>query len=308
MKRSLIDILDFSPEELQELIDTANDIIANPEAYSQLCRGKKLATLFFEPSTRTRLSFEAAMYELGGNVIGFSEAQSSSASKGESVADTAKVISCYADIIAMRHPKEGAPLVAAMNASIPVINAGDGGHNHPTQTLADLLTIYREKGGFENLTVGFCGDLKFGRTVHSLISALSRYPGLKLYLISPEELKLPSYVKKEVLAAKNIFYVQTTDLEGVMPGLDILYMTRVQRERFFNEEDYLRLKDSYILTPDKLKNAREDLCIMHPLPRVNEISVAIDDDPRACYFKQVLYGKYMRMALILKLLKEAGTL
>ena len=308
MKRSLIDILDFSPEELQELIDTANDIIAQPEAYSQLCRGKKLATLFFEPSTRTRLSFEAAMYELGGNVIGFSEAQSSSASKGESVADTAKVISCYADIIAMRHPKEGAPLVAAMNASIPVINAGDGGHNHPTQTLADLLTIYREKGGFENLTVGFCGDLKFGRTVHSLISALSRYPGLKLYLISPEELKLPSYVKKEVLAAKNIFYVQTTDLEGVMPELDILYMTRVQRERFFNEEDYLRLKDSYILTPDKLKNARADLCIMHPLPRVNEISVAIDDDPRACYFKQVLYGKYMRMALILKLLKEAGTL
>ena len=308
MKRSLIDILDFSPEELQELIDTANDIIAQPEAYSQLCRGKKLATLFFEPSTRTRLSFEAAMYELGGNVIGFSEAQSSSASKGESVADTAKVISCYADIIAMRHPKEGAPLVAAMNASIPVINAGDGGHNHPTQTLADLLTIYREKGGFENLTVGFCGDLKFGRTVHSLISALSRYPGLKLYLISPEELKLPSYVKKEVLAAKNILYVQTTDLEGVMPELDILYMTRVQRERFFNEEDYLRLKDSYILTPDKLKNAREDLCIMHPLPRVNEISVAIDDDPRACYFKQVLYGKYMRMALILKLLKEAGTL
>ena len=308
MKRSLIDILDFSPEELQELIDTANDIIAQPEAYSQLCRGKKLATLFFEPSTRTRLSFEAAMYELGGNVIGFSEAQSSSASKGESVADTAKVISCYADIIAMRHPKEGAPLVAAMNASIPVINAGDGGHNHPTQTLADLLTIYREKGGFENLTVGFCGDLKFGRTVHSLISALSRYPGLKLYLISPEELKLPSYVKKEVLAAKNIFYVQTTDLEGVMPELDILYMTRVQRERFFNEEDYLRLKDSYILTPDNLKNAREDLCIMHPLPRVNEISVAIDDDPRACYFKQVLYGKYMRMALILKLLKEAGTL
>ncbi|MBQ9662524.1 MAG: aspartate carbamoyltransferase [Oscillospiraceae bacterium] len=308
MKRSLIDILDFSPEELQALIDTANDIIANPAAYRDLCRGKKLATLFFEPSTRTRLSFEAAMYELGGNVIGFSEAQSSSASKGESVADTAKVISCYADIIAMRHPKEGAPLVAAMNASIPVINAGDGGHNHPTQTLADLLTIYREKGGFENLTVGFCGDLKFGRTVHSLISALSRYPGLKLYLISPEELKLPSYVKKEVLAAKNIDYVQTTDLEGVMPELDILYMTRVQRERFFNEEDYLRLKDSYILTPDKLQNAREDLCIMHPLPRVNEISVAIDDDPRACYFKQVLYGKYMRMALILKLLKEAGTL
>ena len=308
MTRSLIDILDFSPEELQELIDTANDIIARPEAYSQLCRGKKLATLFLEPSTRTRLSFEAAMYELGGNVIGFSEAQSSSASKGESVADTAKVISCYADIIAMRHPKEGAPLVAAMNASIPVINAGDGGHNHPTQTLADLLTIYREKGGFENLTVGFCGDLKFGRTVHSLISALSRYPGLKLYLISPDELKLPSYVKKEVLSAKNVSYVQTTDLEGVMAELDILYMTRVQRERFFNEEDYLRLKDSYILTPEKLHNAKEDLCIMHPLPRVNEISVAIDNDPRACYFKQVLYGKYMRMALILKLLKEAGKL
>ena len=306
--RSLIDILDFSTEELQELIDTANDIIANPAAYSDRCRGKKLATLFFEPSTRTRLSFEAAMYELGGNVIGFSEANSSSASKGESVADTAKVISCYADIIAMRHPKEGAPLVAAMNASIPVINAGDGGHNHPTQTLADLLTIYREKGGFENLTVGFCGDLKFGRTVHSLISALSRYAGLKIVLISPEELKLPSYVKKEVLAAQGIPYVQTTDLEAVMPELDILYMTRVQRERFFNEEDYLRLKDSYILTPDKLKNAKSDLCIMHPLPRVNEISVAIDEDPRACYFKQVLYGKYMRMALILKLLKEAGSL
>ena len=306
--RSLIDIMDFTPEELQELIDTANDIIARPEAYRDTCRGKKLATLFFEPSTRTRLSFEAAMYELGGNVIGFSEANSSSAAKGESVADTAKVISCYADIIAMRHPKEGAPLVAAMNASIPVINAGDGGHNHPTQTLADLLTIYRERGGFENLTVGFCGDLKFGRTVHSLISALSRYPGLKLYLISPEELKLPSYVKKEVLRAGSIPYVQTTDLEAVMPELDILYMTRVQRERFFNEEDYLRLKDSYILTPEKLRNARQDLCIMHPLPRVNEISVAIDDDPRACYFKQVLYGKYMRMALILKLLKEAGTL
>ena len=304
--RNMIDVLDFSVEELQELIDTANDIIANPAAYSERCHGKKLATLFFEPSTRTRLSFEAAMYELGGNVIGFSEAASSSAAKGESVADTAKVISCYADIIAMRHPKEGAPLVAAMNASIPVINAGDGGHNHPTQTLADLLTIYREKGGFENLTLGFCGDLKFGRTVHSLINAMSRYPGTKVVLISPEELKLPSYVKKDVLAAKGIPYEQTTDLEGAMPKLDILYMTRVQRERFFNEEDYLRLKDSYILTPEKLKNAREDLCIMHPLPRVNEISVAVDEDPRACYFKQVLYGKYMRMALILKLLKEAG--
>ena len=302
MKRSLIDILDFSPEELQELIDTANDIIARPEAYRELCRGRKLATLFFEPSTRTRLSFEAAMYELGGNVIGFSEAQSSSASKGESVADTAKVISCYADIIAMRHPKEGAPLVAAMNASIPVINAGDGGHNHPTQTLADLLTIYREKGGFENLTVGFCGDLKFGRTVHSLISALSRYPGLKLYLISPEELKLPSYVKKEVLSAKNINYVQTTNLEAVMPELDILYMTRVQRERFFNEEDYIRLKDSYILTPEKLVTAKSDMTIMHPLPRANEISVAVDDDPRAAYFRQVKNGKFIRMALVMKLL------
>ncbi len=306
--RSMIDVLDFSVEELQELIDTANDIIEHPAAYSERCHGKKLATLFFEPSTRTRLSFEAAMYELGGNVIGFSEAASSSAAKGESVADTAKVISCYADIIAMRHPKEGAPLVAAMNASIPVINAGDGGHNHPTQTLADLLTIYREKGGFENLTLGFCGDLKFGRTVHSLINAMSRYPGTKVVLISPEELKLPSYVKKDVLAAKGVPYVQTTDLEGAMPELDILYMTRVQRERFFNEEDYLRLKDSYILTPEKLKNARKDLSIMHPLPRVNEISVAVDDDPRACYFKQVLYGKYMRMALILKLLKEAGRL
>ena len=306
--RSLIDILDFSVDELQELIDTANDIIAHPEAYSERCHGKKLATLFFEPSTRTRLSFEAAMYELGGNVIGFAEAKSSSAAKGESVADTARVISCYADIIAMRHPKEGAPLVAAMNASIPVINAGDGGHNHPTQTLADLLTIYREKGRLDHLTVGFCGDLKFGRTVHSLINALSRYEGIRVVLISPEELKLASYVKKDVLAAKNIPYVQTTDLESVMPDLDILYMTRVQRERFFNEEDYLRLKDSYILTPERLRNAKEDLSILHPLPRVNEISVAIDDDPRACYFKQVLYGKYMRMALILKLLKEAGRL
>ena len=306
--RHLIDILDLSVEEIAELMDVASDIIENPAKYSETCRGKKLATLFFEPSTRTRLSFEAAMYELGGHVIGFSEAQSSSASKGESVADTAKVISCYADIIAMRHPKEGAPLVAAMNASIPVINAGDGGHNHPTQTLADLFTIRREKGRLDHLTVGLCGDLKFGRTVHSLITALSRYEGLKFVLISPEELKLPSYVKKEVLKARDIPYVQTTDLEGSLPELDILYMTRVQRERFFNEEDYLRLKDSYILTKDKLRGAREDLSILHPLPRVNEISVAIDDDPRACYFKQVLYGKYMRMALILKLLKEAGRL
>jgi len=303
--RSLIDILDFSVEEIDELLKTANDIIDNPKAYSKVCEGKKLATLFFEPSTRTRLSFEAAMLELGGSVIGFSEANSSSASKGESVADTAKVISCYADIIAMRHPKEGAPYVAAQNASIPVINAGDGGHNHPTQTLTDLLTIYREKGGFENLTVGFCGDLKFGRTVHSLISALSRYSGLKVVLISPEELKLPSYIKKDVLAQNEIPYTQTKNLEGAIPMLDILYMTRVQRERFFNEEDYLRLKDSYILEPKKLENAKKDLCIMHPLPRVNEISVAIDSDPRACYFKQVLYGKYARMALILKLLKEA---
>jgi len=306
--RSLIDIVDMSVAELDELIATACDIIDHPDKYREACKYKKLATLFFEPSTRTRLSFEAAMYELGGNVLGFSEANSSSAAKGESVADTAKTVSCYADIIAMRHPKEGAPLVAAMNASIPVINAGDGGHNHPTQTLADLLTIYREKGGFENLTVGFCGDLKFGRTVHSLISALSRYKGLKVVLISPVELKLPSYVKKEVLAARSIPYIQTTDLESVMPELDILYMTRVQRERFFNEEDYLRLKDSYILTPEKLKNAKQDLAILHPLPRVNEIAVAVDDDPRACYFRQALNGKFIRMALILKLLKEAGRL
>ena len=303
--KSLIDILDFSVEELDELIKCAEDIIANPEKYSEACKGKKLATLFFEPSTRTRLSFEAAMLELGGSVLGFSEANSSSAAKGESVADTAKTISCYADIIAMRHPKEGAPFVASKNATIPVINAGDGGHNHPTQTLADLLTIHREKGGFDNLTVGFCGDLKFGRTVHSLISALSRYKGLKVVLISPEELKLPSYIKKDVLKKNNIPYVQTTSLEDAIGDLDILYMTRVQRERFFNEEDYLRLKDSYILEPKKLENAKADLSIMHPLPRVNEISVQIDDDPRACYFKQVLNGKYMRMALILKLLKEA---
>lgn len=300
---SIISILDLSTEELDGLIATAMDIIENPKKYSEKCRGKKLATLFFEPSTRTRLSFEAAMYELGGNVIGFSEAQSSSAAKGESVADTAKVISCYADIIAMRHPKEGAPMVAAMNASIPVINAGDGGHNHPTQTLADLLTISREKGRFDHLTIGLCGDLKFGRTVHSLIQAMSRYEGVKFVLISPDELRLPSYVKQEVLEAKGIPYEETTDLEGAMSALDILYMTRVQKERFFNEEDYLRLKDSYILTPDKLKNAKSDMSILHPLPRVNEISVAIDDDPRACYFKQVLNGKYMRMALILKLLE-----
>lgn len=306
--RSIIDISDLTVEEIDELAKTALDIIDNPEKYAHICNGKKLATLFFEPSTRTRLSFEAAMYELGGNVLGFSEAKSSSASKGESVADTSKVVSCYADIIAMRHPKEGAALVAANNASVPVINAGDGGHCHPTQTLADILTILREKGRLNNLTVGFCGDLKFGRTVHSLITALSRYENINLVLISPEELKLPSYVKKGVIEEKNIPYEQTTDLESVIGKLDILYMTRVQQERFFNEEDYLRLKDSYILTPEKLKNAKKDLSILHPLPRVNEISVAIDKDPRACYFKQVLNGKYMRMALILKLLKEAVTI
>ncbi len=301
--RSLIDIRDFTVEEIEELIKVACDIIENPAKYSEKCKGKKLATLFFEPSTRTRLSFEAAMMELGGNVIGFSEANSSSASKGESVADTAKVISCYADIIAMRHPKEGAPLVASQHASIPVINAGDGGHNHPTQTLTDLLTIFREKGRLDNLTVGFCGDLKFGRTVHSLIQALSRYTGIKLVLISPDELKLPSYVKKDVVEKSGMPYEQVTSLEEALPQLDILYMTRVQKERFFNEEDYLRLRDSYILDTEKLKSAKPDLCIMHPLPRVNEISVAVDKDPRACYFKQVYYGKIARMALIMKLLE-----
>lgn len=300
--RSLIDISELTTGEIEELICVANDIIANPEKYSEKCKGKKLATLFFEPSTRTRLSFEAAMLELGGSVLGFSEAQSSSASKGESVADTAKVISCYADIIAMRHPKEGAPLVAARNASIPVINAGDGGHCHPTQTLADLLTIYREKGGFDNLTVGFCGDLKFGRTVHSLISALIRYKGVRFVLISPNELKLPGYVKDK-LDKDGVEYTETNSLESSIADLDILYMTRVQKERFFNEEDYLRLRDTYILTPEKMALASDKLRVLHPLPRVNEISVAVDSDPRACYFKQVLYGKYMRMALILKLLE-----
>ena len=299
--RHLIGIEDFSAEELDELVECALDIIENPDKYTEKCRGKKLATLFFEPSTRTRLSFEAAMYELGGNVLGFSEAQSSSAAKGESVADTAKIISCYADIIAMRHPKEGAPLVASMNATIPVINAGDGGHNHPTQTLADLLTIKRKKGRFDNLVVGMCGDLKFGRTVHSLITALTRYEGIKFVLISPEELKIPGYVKAE-LAKRGIEYVETADLVGALPELDILYMTRVQKERFFNEEEYLRLKNSYILDLPKLAHAKPDLCIMHPLPRVNEISVSVDADPRACYFEQALNGKYMRMALILKLL------
>lgn len=300
--RSLIDISELTTGEIEELIGVANDIIANPEKYSEKCKGKKLATLFFEPSTRTRLSFEAAMLELGGSVLGFSEAQSSSASKGESVADTAKVISCYADIIAMRHPKEGAPLVAARNASIPVINAGDGGHCHPTQTLADLLTIYREKDGFDNLTVGFCGDLKFGRTVHSLISALIRYKNVKFVLISPNELKLPGYVKDK-LDKDGIEYTETDSLENSIADLDILYMTRVQKERFFNEEDYLRLRDTYILTPEKMALASDKLRVLHPLPRVNEISVAVDSDVRACYFKQVLYGKYMRMALILKLLE-----
>ena len=294
--RSLIDILDLSTEEISQLVATATDIIKDPAAYAHKCDGKILATLFFEPSTRTRLSFESAMLSLGGQTLGFSEA------KGESVAETVRTVSSYSDIIAMRHPTEGAPLVAAMHAGVPVINAGDGGHNHPTQTLTDLLTIHHEKGRFDNLTVGFCGDLKFGRTVHSLINALSRYQGIRIVLISPEELKLPSYVKKDVLEKNNIVYAQTTDLEAVMPELDILYMTRVQRERFFNEEDYLRLKDSYILTLDKLAGAKEDLSILHPLPRVNEISVAVDRDPRACYFKQVLYGRYIRMALIMKLL------
>ena len=301
--RSIIDIRELSVEEIDELVATATDIIENPAKYAHVCQGKKLATLFFEPSTRTRLSFEAAMYELGGNVLSMASASSSSAVKGESVADTAKVISCYADIIAMRHPKEGAPLVASMNASIPVINAGDGGHNHPTQTLADLLTIHREKGRFNNLTVGFCGDLKFGRTVHSLISALARYEGIKVVLISPDELKLPGYIKKDVMDKAGMEYVETADLMSVMPELDILYMTRVQKERFFNEQDYIRLKDSYILTPQKLTVAKSDLAILHPLPRVNEISVAVDDDPRACYFRQVLYGKYIRMALVMMLLE-----
>ena len=300
--RSLIDILDLSTEEISELVATATDIIKDPAAYAHKCDGKILATLFFEPSTRTRLSFESAMLSLGGQTLGFSEASSSSAAKGESVADTVRTVSCYSDIIAMRHPKEGAPLVAAMHAGVPVINAGDGGHNHPTQTLTDLLTIHHEKGRFDNLTVGFCGDLKFGRTVHSLINALSRYQGIRIVLISPEELKLPSYVKKDVLEKNNIVYAQTTDLEAVMPELDILYMTRVQRERFFNEEDYLRLKDSYILTPEKLAGAKADLSILHPLPRVNEISVAVDKDPRAAYFRQVRYGRFIRMALIMKLL------
>ncbi len=308
MSRSLIRITELSVKEIDELIESALDIIENPAKYADICHGKKLATLFFEPSTRTRLSFEAAMYELGGQVLSVSEGQSSSTSKGESIADTARTVSCYADIIAMRHPKEGAPYVASLNATVPVINAGDGGHNHPTQTLTDLLTIQREKGRLSDMTVGVCGDLKFGRTVHSLIEAMSRYPGVRFILVSPEELKLPSYVKKDIIQRKRIEYKQTTDLEGVMPALDVLYMTRVQRERFLSEEEYLRLKDSYILTPEKMRWAKEDMIVMHPLPRVNEISVAVDSDPRACYFRQALNGKYIRMALILKMLKEDGKL
>ena len=303
--RHLLDIMDLSVAEIDELIATANDIIARPAAYADACAGKKLATLFFEPSTRTRLSFEAAMLDLGGKVLGFSEAQCSSSSKGESVADTIHVVSCYADIIAMRHPKEGAPRVASMHSEVPVINAGDGGHNHPTQTLTDLLTISRELGRLNNFTIGFCGDLKFGRTVHSLISALSRYTGIKIVLISPEELELPDYIQRDVIDKNGLESYKTTDLLEVMPQLDVLYMTRVQKERFFNEDDYLRLRDSYILTPDKLETAKKELKILHPLPRVNEISVKIDEDPRACYFKQVRNGKFIRMALILKLLKEA---
>lgn len=298
----LIDILQLSETEISELIAVAEDIIANPEKYANKCNGKKLATLFFEPSTRTRLSFEAAMYELGGHVLGFSDAKSSSSSKGESVSDTIRVVGCYADIIAMRHPKEGAPTVACQVSNVPIVNAGDGGHNHPTQTLADLLTIYREKGRLDNLTIGFCGDLKFGRTVHSLIAALSRYKNIKIVLISPDELKLPEYMVEDFLDKHNIEYVETTSLEDYMPELDVLYMTRVQQERFFNEQDYIRLRDSYILTAEKLQAAKKDAIILHPLPRVNEISVDVDKDPRACYFKQVLNAKYMRMALILKLL------
>lgn len=295
--------MQLTTEEIDEMIDTANDIIANPDKYAEKCKRKKLATLFFEPSTRTRLSFEAAMYELGGNVLGFSEAQSSSAAKGESVSDTIRTVGAYADIIAMRHPKEGAPMVACRKSTVPIINAGDGGHNHPTQTLTDLLTIKREKGHFDGLTIGFCGDLKFGRTVHSLMAAMSRYDNVKFIFISPDELRLPEYLKEDILDPKNIEYVETTDLENAMPQLDILYMTRVQRERFFNEQDYIRLKDSYILTPDKLAAAKDSLSILHPLPRVNEISTAVDDDPRAKYFEQVRNGKFIRMALILKLLE-----
>ncbi|MBO5735223.1 MAG: aspartate carbamoyltransferase [Clostridia bacterium] len=301
--RSLIGILDLSVEEIDELIAVADDIIANPAKYREACKYKTLATLFFEPSTRTRLSFESAMLSLGGNVLGFSDSNSSSAKKGESVADTVSVVSGYADIIAMRHPKEGAPLVASMHSLIPIINAGDGGHFHPSQTLTDLLTIRHEKGKFEGLTVGFCGDLKFGRTVHSLIEAMSRYPDVKFVLISPDELKLPDFVRKNFIEDKGLEYQQVSSLDEVMPQLDILYMTRVQGERFFNEEEYLRLRDTYILTPEKMKNAKDDMIVMHPLPRVNEIDTRLDEDPRACYFRQAHYGKFIRMALILKLLE-----
>ena len=301
--KHLIDIKDLSTEEIDELIKVAKDIMDNREKYAKKCEGKKLATLFYEPSTRTRLSFEAAMMELGGNVLGFSSANSSSAAKGESVADTVRVIGGYADIIAMRHPKEGAPLVAAMKSEVPIINAGDGGHNHPTQTLTDLLTIQCEKHRLSDLTIGICGDLKFGRTVHSLITAMSRYTNIKFVLISPNELKIPDYVKTDILEKNHMEYIETNDMETYMKDLDILYMTRVQKERFFNEEDYIRLKDYYILNKEKLEKAKKDLCIMHPLPRVNEISVDVDDDNRACYFKQAKYGKFIRMALILKLLE-----
>ena len=300
--KDLIDILDLSIAEIDELIDVANDIIANPDNYREKCKYKKLATLFFEPSTRTRLSFEAAMYELGGNVLGFSEAQSSSAAKGESVSDTVRTVEAYADIIAMRHPKEGAPTVASMKTQIPIINAGDGGHNHPTQTLTDLLTIKREVGRLDNLTIGLCGDLKFGRTVHSLIQAMVRYKNVKFIMISPKELKLPEYLINEVLLKNNVEFVETESLDESMDKLDILYMTRVQKERFFNEADYVRLKDTYILTPEKLERAKETMRVLHPLPRVNEISVEVDNDERACYFRQAKNGKYIRMALIMKLL------
>ena len=306
MKRDLIDITDLTVEEIDELIAKAEDIIEHPEVYREKCRYKKLATLFYEPSTRTRLSFESAMYELGGQVLGFHEAQSSSATKGESVADTARTVSCFADIIAMRHPKEGAPYVASQAASIPVINAGDGGHNHPTQTLADLLTISREMGRLDNLTIGLCGDLKYGRTVHSLIEAMSRYKGIQFVLISPEELKIPGFIRYNVFENQGIPYTEVSSLEEAMPDLDVLYMTRIQRERFDDPWEYERLKDSYVLDTEKMKLAKGKMCVLHPLPRVNEISVKVDDDPRAAYFRQALNGKYMRMALILKLLDEAA--
>ena len=300
--RHLIDPMDLSVEEIDHLLTLAQDIIDHKEKYSEVCKGKKLATLFFEPSTRTRLSFEAAMMELGGNVLGFSSASSSSSTKGESVGDTVKIVSCYADIIAMRHFKEGAPMLASMKSDVPIINAGDGGHNHPTQTLTDLLTIKREKGRLNNMTIGLCGDLMFGRTVHSLIKAMSRYEGIKFVLISPDELKLPEYIRTEVIEKNNIPYEEISSLEDAIGSLDVLYMTRVQKERFFNEADYIRLKDTYILDKSKLALARPDLSILHPLPRVNEISVEVDDDPRACYFRQALNGKYVRMALIMDLL------